>query len=69
MPSSRTRRGRRQGINRSGYVYDLDDNWEHVIEIESVAVDDPAMKYLRFVHGARRDPARGSRQRSLPTYH
>lgn len=45
-----------QGVERFDYVYDFGDNWEHAIGIESVAEADPALKYPRFVAGARRGP-------------
>ncbi len=45
-----------KGIERFDYVYDFGDDWEHAVAIESVAEADPALKYPRFVSGARRGP-------------
>lgn len=45
-----------KGIERFDYVYDFGDDWEHTIVIESVIDADPALKYPRFVDGARRGP-------------
>lgn len=45
-----------KGVNRFDYVYDFGDDWEHTIAIESVVDADPALKYPRFVAGARRAP-------------
>jgi pRiA4b ORF-3-like protein len=45
-----------QGIKRLDYVYDFGDDWEHTIAIESVTEADAAVKYPRFVAGARRSP-------------
>jgi hypothetical protein len=45
-----------KGVERFDYVYDFGDDWEHTIAIESVADADPALKYPRFVAGARRGP-------------
>lgn len=46
----------RNGIKRFEYVYDFGDDWEHLIVIEAVADADPALKYPRFLDGARRAP-------------
>lgn len=45
-----------KGVKRLEYVYDFGDDWEHTIAIESIADADPALKYPRFVAGARRGP-------------
>ena len=45
-----------KGIDRFDYTYDFGDNWEHAIAIEAVADAEPAVKYPRFVDGARRGP-------------
>lgn len=45
-----------KGIDRLDYTYDFGDNWEHAIAIEAVVDADPAVKYPRFVDGARRGP-------------
>jgi len=45
-----------KGIKRFAYVYDFGDDWVHTLAIESVADGDPALKYPRFVAGARRCP-------------
>lgn len=45
-----------KGHDRFEYVYDFGDNWEHAVEIGQVADADPAVKYPRFVAGARRGP-------------
>lgn len=45
-----------KGISSFDYVYDFGDEWEHVIRIETIAMADPALKYPRFIDGARRGP-------------
>jgi hypothetical protein len=45
-----------KGIDRFAYLYDFGDGWEHSIAIEAVADGDPAIKYPRFLDGARRGP-------------
>ncbi len=45
-----------KGIDRFDYTYDFGDNWEHVVTIEALASADPAVKYPRFLDGARRGP-------------
>ena len=45
-----------KGIRRFEYLYDFGDDWEHLIDIESIATGDLAVKYPRFVDGARRGP-------------
>jgi len=45
-----------KGIDGFDYTYDFGDNWEHTLAIEVVADADPAVKYPRFVDGARRGP-------------
>ena len=45
-----------QGVTAFDYVYDMGDNWEHVITIEAVEAGDDAQKYPLFIEGARRAP-------------
>jgi hypothetical protein len=46
-----------RGIDHLEYVYDLGDNWRHVVTIEAVGPPPaPARLYPRFVEGARRCP-------------
>lgn len=45
-----------RGTAQFEYIYDFGDDWEHVVEIESVMLADPALNYPRFVEGARRGP-------------
>ena len=45
-----------KGIARFDYVYDFGDNWNHEIVIESVGEAESALKYPRFLEGARRAP-------------
>jgi hypothetical protein len=45
-----------RGIDRLEYVYDLGDNWRHVVTIEAVEPPAPAQLYPHFVEGARRCP-------------
>ena len=42
-----------KGIDRLEYVYDLGDNWRHVVTIEAVGPPAPAQLYPRFMDGAR----------------
>ncbi len=43
-------------IRRFDYVYDFGDDWQLTVEIEQVVAGDPALKYPRYVDGARRAP-------------
>lgn len=45
-----------QGIERFLYVYDLGDNWQHVIQVEKVLEADPHVKYPRCIQGGRACP-------------
>lgn len=45
-----------KGVQRFDYVYDFGDEWQHAIAIQSIIDADPALKYPRFVTGARRAP-------------
>jgi hypothetical protein len=49
-----------KGVDRFGYIYDFGDGWEHAIAIEAVIDADPALKYPRFLAGARRGPPEDS---------
>jgi hypothetical protein len=44
------------GVQRLDYIYDMGDSWEHFITIEAVEAGQPAVKYPRYVDGARRAP-------------
>ena len=43
-------------INKFTYTYDFGDDWRHTILVETVAPNDPAFTYPRFIDGARRAP-------------
>lgn len=45
-----------KGIRSFDYVYDFGDDWEHRVQIEGIEPADPALKYPRFISGARRGP-------------
>lgn len=45
-----------RGVTRFGYLYDFGDGWEHEVEIEAIAAADPALRYPRYLDGARRGP-------------
>lgn len=45
-----------QRIDAFAYVYDMGDDWEHVVEIEAIAQAEADVKYPRFIDGARRCP-------------
>ena len=45
-----------KGFDCFDYVYDFGDDWEHAIVIEAIGPADPALKYPRFIDGARRGP-------------
>lgn len=45
-----------RGLDRFGYVYDLGDNWRHLVTIEAVEPASAGQAYPRFVDGARRCP-------------
>jgi hypothetical protein len=49
-----------KGIDRFNYTYDFGDGWEHAIAIEAVGEAEPALKYPRFLDGARRGPPEDS---------
>jgi hypothetical protein len=44
------------GITEIIYVYDIGDNWEHQIVVESVTAAEPAELYPQFLGGERRCP-------------
>ena len=44
------------GVDAFGYVYDMGDNWQHTVTVESVEPADTAQKYPLFIDGARRAP-------------
>lgn len=45
-----------RGIRQLLYIYDMGDNWEHVITVEDIRAGDPNTKHPRFIDGARRCP-------------
>jgi hypothetical protein len=45
-----------RGVARFDYLYDFGDDWGHEVEIEAVEPADPALRYPRFLDGARRGP-------------
>jgi hypothetical protein len=45
-----------QGIKKFTYVYDMGDNWEHVIQIEKVLSAEAGASYPRCTAGARACP-------------
>jgi len=46
----------RAGHRRFTYVYDMGDNWEHVIQVEKTVAAEPKAKYPRCIAGARACP-------------
>jgi hypothetical protein len=46
----------KRGIERLDYLYDMGDNWHHVITIEGVEDGVSDTKYPRYVRGAGRAP-------------
>jgi hypothetical protein len=38
------------------YIYDMGDNWEHIITVEEIRDGEPGTKYPRYVEGQRRAP-------------
>jgi hypothetical protein len=45
-----------QGVRTFDYVYDMGDNWQHAITVETVAPADASQKYPCFIDGARHAP-------------
>lgn len=45
-----------QGVRTFDYVYDMGDNWQHAITVETVALADPNQKYPCFIDGERHAP-------------
>lgn len=45
-----------KGFHRFDYIYDFGDNWKHAVAIETIDEADPALRYPRFIDGARRGP-------------
>jgi Plasmid pRiA4b ORF-3-like protein len=44
------------GVKKFRYIYDMGDNWEHVIQVEKVLEVDPLAKYPRCLEGERACP-------------
>lgn len=44
------------GIRTFSYTYDFGDNWQHTINIETIAAADPGLDYPRFIDGERHAP-------------
>lgn len=45
-----------RGITMFDYIYDMGDNWHHIITIEDIRTGDANVKYPRYVDGERRAP-------------
>ena len=45
-----------RGIRQFVYTYDMGDNWEHLLTVESIRESEPGTKYPRYVEGSRRAP-------------
>lgn len=45
-----------QGFKKFGYVYDMGDNWDHVIQVEKTLPAEPGVKYPRCIDGKRACP-------------
>src|SRR5262245_58148197 len=45
-----------QGVKKFRYVYDMGDNWEHMIQIEKVLDAEVGVRYPRCIAGARACP-------------
>lgn len=45
-----------QGIKKFQYLYDMGDNWLHLIQIEKVLVAEPGLRYPRCIAGKRACP-------------
>ncbi len=44
------------GVTCFEYIYDMGDDWHHVLTVETVEPGQPKTKYPRYVDGARRAP-------------
>ena len=45
-----------RGIRQFVYTYDMGDNWQHLLTVESMREGEPGTKYPRYLEGARRAP-------------
>src|SRR5262245_36055757 len=45
-----------QGVKQFGYVYDMGDNWDHIIQIEKVLDAEAGARYPRCIAGKRACP-------------
>ena len=45
-----------RGVRQFVYTYDMGDNWEHLITVESIREGEPDTNFPRYVEGARRAP-------------
>lgn len=45
-----------RGVHQFLYTYDMGDNWEHVVTLETVGEREPGTRYPRYVAGERRAP-------------
>lgn len=46
----------KRGVRQFVYTYDLGDNWEHLLTVESVRSGGSGSKFPRYVEGAHRAP-------------
>ena len=45
-----------RGIRQFVYTYDMGDNWEHLLTVESIREGESGTKFPRYLEGARRAP-------------
>jgi hypothetical protein len=50
----------KMGVKRFAYIYDMGDNWEHVVTIEKTQPADPGLLHPRCIDGARNCPPEDS---------
>src|SRR5438128_981197 len=57
-PARRTRLSQvvDQGVKKFLYIYDMGDDWRHVVQVEKVLEPEPKVKYPRCVKGSRACP-------------